>query len=137
MTLKPWDEIAPEPLAFPIGGRTFTVQPMTYKDGLRLEHLLDDPKAREGLTNRDLWQLGLGDTFDQMVDAGVTTDAIARAGLAAITDYQHGRAAAEVIWESGLHPQALADQAAAERPTRTHAKRTRRGTGGGRAPHPA
>lgn len=111
MALKPWEEIAPEPLAFPIAGRTFTVKPLSYKDGLRVEALFASEKVE--ITNEELWRLGLGDTFDEMVEAGVPPAAVARAGMAAITDYQRGRAAAELIWESGLNPEALAAAATA------------------------
>lgn len=134
MSLKPWEDLAPEPLAFPIGGRIFTVKPLSYKDGLNLEHLLSDAEARDGLTDRDLWRLMLGDTFDEMVEAGVAPQPLARAGMAALADHQRGREAAEAIWESGVSPEALAAAAtAATRKTKSSKKASTRSTGSGAA----
>lgn len=111
MALKSWDEVGPEPLAFPIGGHTYVLRE-SYKTGLRIQRLFADEKAIAGMTNADLWKLGLGDLYDEMVKADVPSEAVARAGITALTFYRHGRAAAEFIWENDLDPEALAAAAA-------------------------
>lgn len=109
MPLKPYEEFAQEPLAFPIGGKTYTVPPLGYIDGIRLSRVfagedksLDDAPPEEG------WRLVLGSAFDEMVADKVPMEALARAGFTAMTDFQYGRQQAERVWESGLDPKALA-----------------------------
>lgn len=114
MALKPWEELTPEPLTFPIGGKQYVVKPLGFKAGLRLEEILSSDNFA-GAKYEDLWRLGLGDAFDEMVADDVSPRAIARAGMAAITDYRSGRDNAELVWEAGLDPEALAAAATAVR----------------------
>jgi len=111
MALKSWDEVGPDPLTFPIGGRTYVLRD-TLKTGLHILELFADEDELKGMTNADLWRLGLGDLYDEMVENGAPGEAIARAGVTALTFYRHGRAAAEFIWENDLDPEALAAAAA-------------------------
>lgn len=126
MALKAWEEFTPEPLSFPIGGKRYVVKPLGYKAGLRIEEILSSDSL-EGVTNEDLWRLGLGETFNEMVADDVSPKAIARAGMATITDYRHGREAAELVWEAGLDPEALTAAATAVTQQRESASST--GTG--------
>ena len=114
MPLKAYEEFAQEPLAFPIGGKVYTVPPLGFADGIRLQRVLagdddtlDDAPAEEG------WRLVLGSAFDEMVADKVPMEALARAGFTAMTDFQFGREQAERVWEAGLDPKALADAVAA------------------------
>lgn len=120
MPLTPYEEFAAEPLAFPIGGKVYTVPPMGMREGLLLQrvingddHSLDDAPAEDG------WRLVLGSAWDEMVADNVPMAAMARAGLCAMADFQHGRDVAEATWKAGVDPEALAAAltAAAQRKT--------------------
>lgn len=109
MPLKAFEEFAPEPLVFPIGDKQYTVAPLGYREGIRLQgvlagtdHSLDDAKPEDG------WRLVLGKAWDEMVADNVPIEALSRAGFAAMSDFQFGRAAAERVWESGIDPEAMA-----------------------------
>jgi hypothetical protein len=114
MPLKPYEEFAQEPLTFPIGGKLYITPPLGFLDGLRLQrviagedHSLDDKPAEE------VWRLILGPTWDEMVADNVPLEAMNRAGMAALADFQFGRTIAETVWESGVDPEALAAAATA------------------------
>lgn len=110
MPLKPYEEFAPEKLAFPIGGKLYVVEPVGYKEGLRLtEMIASKPGAEFKETAEDIWRLVLGKAYDAMKKDNVPGDALARAAFAALTDFQFGRDAAETVWESGVDPKALTD----------------------------
>jgi ParB-like chromosome segregation protein Spo0J len=111
MTLKPWDEFAPEPIQIPVGGKVYTLPPMAFKTGLQIQAAIKDPEP--GMTNMDLWRLCLGPVFDEMVEGEAPAAAIERAGMVAYTDWRSGRDAAEAIWETGVSPEALAAAATA------------------------
>lgn len=108
MPLKAYEEFAAEPLAFPIAGKTYTVGPVGFREGIKLQRVLvgeddslDDAPAEEA------WRLVLGPVYDEMVADNVPIEALSRAGLAALADFRFGREAAERTWESGLDPKAL------------------------------
>lgn len=130
MALKAYEEFAEEPLAFPIGGKTYTMPRLTYQQGIRLtrifsgeDHSLDGQPVEEG------WKLVMGASWDEMAADDVPLDAMSRAGLAAVADFQFGRAAAELVWESNISPEALAAATAANRKER---RATQRSTGAAR-----
>jgi len=109
MPLKAYEEFAQEPLTFPIGGKHYVVPPLGFTDGILLQRIIAGED--ESLTNapaEDGWKLILGSAFDDMVADRVPLEAIARAGFAAMTDFQFGREQAELVWESGIDPKALA-----------------------------
>lgn len=127
MALKAYEEFAEEPLVFPIGGKTYTAPDVSYQQGIRLtrifageDHSLDGKPVEEG------WKLVLGVAWDEMAADDVPMDAMSRAGLAAIANFQFGRAAAELVWESNVSPEALAAATAANRKER---RATQRSTG--------
>jgi hypothetical protein len=114
--MKAWEELTGlDPLIFPIGGKDYTVPPATLDQGLLVLSILNgkDPDwAEKPMT--ELFELVLGDTWQQMRADGVPLEAANRAGFAAVADIQEGREAAEAIWESSLNPEALAAQEAAK-----------------------
>lgn len=114
MTLKAYEDFAPEPLVFPIGNKLYTVPALGFREGITLlgvlagtDHTLDDKDPSEG------WRLVLGSAWDEMVADNVPIEAIGRVGFAAMSDFQFGRTAAENVWESGISPEALAAAMAA------------------------
>lgn len=116
MPLKPYEEFA-DPLAFPIGGRVYTVPPLPYRAGLRLQRILAGEDTAEDLPAEDLWRMVMGDAWDQMVADDVPLEAMSRAGIAAVADFRWGRATAENVWESGVDPEALAAALTAANPS--------------------
>lgn len=109
MPLKAYEEFAPEPLTFPIGGKLYELPPLDYRLGLRLQQILaGEDDSLDGAKGEDLFRLVLGSLWDEMKTDGVPLDAMNRAGFAALADYQYGRAMAEKVWENGLDPEALA-----------------------------
>lgn len=134
MALKAYEEIAPEPLAFPIGGKLYTVPPVGFQTGLRLTEMIQaGPQVQSKETAEDLWRMILGPAYEEMKADNVPGDALARAGFAALTDFQFGRDAAEAVWESGADPKALTEimlKRAAEKtpPASTRSRSTASGT---------
>jgi hypothetical protein len=129
MALRPYEELAPEPLAFPINGKVYTVPPVGYREGLRLTEMIQTgPTGKFEESAEDVWRMVLGPTYDQMKADNVPGDALARAAFTALTDFQFGRDAAEVVWESGLDPKALSEamakRTAAKPPASTRSRST-------------
>ncbi|NUO58999.1 MAG: hypothetical protein HOV78_20250 [Hamadaea sp.] len=133
MALK---RFTPEPLVFPMpNGTDYEVPSVDIDRGWRLSQLLARTpaqleKAKE--TDEDLFKLALTDElWDRMKADGVSSTLAFRAGMAALAHYQilesasgsleavHTAAmeAAEAIWESGIHPEAVAAWAAANMTT--------------------
>lgn len=107
--MKSWEDVAPEPLAFPIGAKTYTVPDLDYRAMLTMQKI----RAGESTEYDDAppevtWRLVMGDAFDQMVNDNVPAEAIGRAGLATLAYFEQGIETAEAIWESGVDPKALA-----------------------------
>lgn len=95
----------------PIGGKTYTIPPVSIATGLLLRNAVigDDAKALEelaGNSEEDGYRRILGDAYDEMKADGVPWDALDRAYLTAVTDHQRGRIIAEVVWEVGHDPKA-------------------------------
>jgi hypothetical protein len=111
MPLKPYEEFAPGPLVFPIGGKSYEVPEVRWDRGLKLRDLLEDDNVT---TADERNALLLGDAYEQMQADNVPAAAIARAVLTALVDFRLGREAAEQVWESGLSPEARAPQGATE-----------------------
>jgi hypothetical protein len=125
MALSEYQTFATPPLAFPINGKTYALEPLGIAAGLRLaEAITGQDDELNDLKGSALWQLVLGAVWDQMIADGVPLEAATRAGLAALADHQQGRAFAEVIWETGADPKALEKYLTAKAPNRA-ARRSR------------
>ncbi|WP_076260876.1 DUF7426 family protein [Intrasporangium flavum] len=129
MALK---RFTPEPLIFPMpNGTDYEVPPVDIDRGWRLSQLMSKSQAELDAadeTDEDLFRLVLSDElWDRMRTESVPIDAAWRAGMAALAHFRivdqgqgpladiHAAAmlAAEAIWESGIHPEAVAAWGAA------------------------
>ncbi|GAB3081053.1 hypothetical protein GCM10027053_52020 [Intrasporangium mesophilum] len=107
--MKSWEDVAPEPLAFPINGKVYTVPELPYDAMLTIQKVkAGEYTVLEELAPEQTWRLIMGDAWDEMVDDNVPAEAIGRAGLATLVYFEQGREAAEVVWENGIDPKALA-----------------------------
>ena len=133
MALK---RFTPEPLIFPMpNGTDYEVPPVDIDRGWTLSKLLSRTpaelaKAKE--SDEDLFKLALTEElWERMKADGVPHPDAFRAGMAALAHFQvletssgpreavyaSAMIAAEGIWESGIHPEALAAWAAANQTT--------------------
>lgn len=96
------------PITLPIRGNVYTLPTLTIAQGLQLRAVLD-PDDDETLTDPEFYALLLGEAEEQMRADGVGPDVIARAAFVALADWQSGRPAAEVLWETGIDPKVLTD----------------------------
>jgi hypothetical protein len=108
MPLRAYEDFAAEPLAFPIGNRVYTAPPVGLAEGIKLEQILSGKVNVDDEPQEFMWRLVLGSAWDEMQADNVPAEAAARAGLAAVQDFQFGREAAEAAWEAGIDPKALA-----------------------------
>lgn len=132
MALKAYEELVAEPLVFPIGGKLYAHKAIGIAAGMRLAGVLTgDDKSLNELPAQELWKLVLGPLWDQMVADDVPAEAVARAGMAALGDFQYGRDTAVAMWESGDSPEALAARVAANRKGSKPSKST---AGAGKTP---
>lgn len=96
------------PITLPIRSKIYTLPTLTVAQGLQLRAVLD-PDDDETLDDEAFYTLLLGDAIEQMRADGVGPDVIARAAFVALADWQSGRPAAEVLWETGIDPKVLTD----------------------------
>jgi|SRR5690348_3939081 len=115
MPLKAYEDWRPEPLVFPIGGRTYEVPALSWEAGVRLTKIMDGGEITEEPEAQN--RLLMGDVWDQMLTDGVPLEALSRAALTCLVDFRMGREAAERVWESGLTPEALAPSMGAKTTT--------------------
>jgi hypothetical protein len=108
MALKAYEEFAVEPLAFPIGKKVYTAPEIGITEGIQLEQILSGKVNVDDKPQAFMWELVLGTAWTEMQADNVPAEAAARAGLAAVQDFQFGREAAEAAWEAGIDPKALA-----------------------------
>lgn len=108
MALSAYESFANEPLVFPIGGKKYTLKPVSIPNGRILANLISgkDKKLQQA-PSEELWKLVLGDLWDEFEKDGVPVEAATRAGLTALAEFQYGRDAAEAAWEAGADPKAL------------------------------
>jgi hypothetical protein len=130
MALSAYESFANENLVFPIGGKNYELKPVSIPNGIILQGLIagKDEDLAEAPTS-ELWKLVLGDLYEEFIKDGVSAAALARAGLAAIAEYQYGRQTAIAAWEAGADPKALADYMERKFPT-NRASRRSTSTGG-------
>lgn len=106
MAMKPWEEIRPAPLSFPIGGKTYVVPEMPYLDWLTLQ-AIQAGEIDEVAAEADDWRIVLGSALDEMRAGNVPATAIERAGLAAYVYVNFGQEMAEAVWEAGVDPKEI------------------------------
>lgn len=107
--MKSWEDVAPEPLSFPIGGKTYTVPELGYRAMLTVQKIrAGESTEYDDAKPEDTWRLVMGAAWDEMTADDVPGEAIGRAGLATLAYFEQGIETAEAIWESGVDPKALA-----------------------------
>lgn len=124
-----------EPLTLPIRGKAYTIPPMGVLDIARYEQAVADPK-KHPLTSEEFERLCLGDVYEVMRGDNVPPAYIVRAAYTSLAEATRGRAAAEIMWETGGDPKAIQAQvqAATEAQTTPPAEEPttrRRATGSG------
>jgi hypothetical protein len=109
--MKSWEDVAPEPLSFPIGGKVYTIPELPYTSMLTLQKIkAGEPTEYDDAKPEDTWRLVMGSAWDEMTADNVPGEAIGRAGLATLAYFEQGPDVAEAIWEHGIDPKALAEQ---------------------------
>jgi len=107
--LKAYEDFAAEPLQFPIRGKVYTAPELGIREAVKLEQILAGKVNVDDEPQEYVWQLVLGDAWAEMQADNVPGEAAARAGLAAVQNFQFGREAAVATWEAGIDPKALAE----------------------------
>lgn len=102
-----------EPLRLPINGKTYTIMPVSMADGLRMQ----SQEEIAALPVEEFRTIFLGPAFMEMIEDGISAQWVSRAALTALTDFQAGRKAAEVMWETGGDPLELAAWVKRTKPT--------------------
>lgn len=119
-------------LDLPIRGKTYRVEQLGYRDGLRIRLATeavqagDTAKALELMPNDEYEQVMLGDALAQMRADNLPHGWIIRAVMTAQAWSTAGREVAEAMWESGPSPEALAASMQAARDDSTTSPNTPR-----------
>ena len=106
--LQDYQDFDRDPLKIPIRGKVYEIPELGAKDGARIR-LEQDPKTAKGMTSEELRRIVLGSALKQMIADNVPQPAIGRALMAAITDAERGRTAAELMWNTGGDPKAITE----------------------------
>lgn len=125
MPFKEYESFA-EPLALPIGGKTYIIPPVGIRDGLKLTTALAEKDTK--LTNEEFSRLLLGSAYDELVAANVPAAAFGRVVATALAEFQGGRATAELMWETGGDPKAIKAQTPEAEATTTPRRASTSGT---------
>ena len=138
MAFKDFQEIAPDPLTLPINGHAYEIPAVSAADGLRAWRMIRDGKRADGKPAKveDIARLLLGDVQRRMVADKVSWQALNRVYLTVISDFTNGRSAAEVMWETGGNPKALANLTRSNKPDEAGTTPTPASTSGTRTSHP-
>jgi hypothetical protein len=127
MPFKGYDEVAKEPIVLPIHGKEYTLPEVKIADGIRFNEVLSGLR-NEPLSDLEFMRTFLGDTYDQMLADNIPAPAVMRAALTAVADWQAGRAAAEIIWDTDASPKGLTELVESLLPNRK-ARRASKPTG--------
>ena len=92
-------ELMDPELVLPIGGREFRVS-CSARQGLHLVQLLNEKPRLSDEQERDEIVFALGDTYEQMTEAGVSWPKIAVAGRVVMAHYGLSPEAGRMVWES-------------------------------------
>ncbi|QDZ15778.1 DUF7426 family protein [Humibacter ginsenosidimutans] len=96
-----------DPLALPVGGKEYTIPPLSFEAGARVNGVLD---GTEELNEEQFLRLVLSDDiFDQLIADGVSAQAINRFGKVALTDFKYTREMAIKMWETAGDPKAMTE----------------------------
>jgi hypothetical protein len=127
---KDYSELV-EPLVLPIAGKQYTIPPVGAADGIRF-NLAVDPTTNTAtsISDDEFMRMFLGDALDEMVADNVPSPAMMRAAMTALADFQRGRSVAEVVWETGADPKALADYVMRSLPNRESKRKASKHSGG-------
>lgn len=101
MGFRPLEEIE-GPIILPFRGKEFTIPPLSFEDGVRLQAAA----TAKTLTDAELVRTLLGPVQEELHDAGASPALIGRVTAVAIAEWKYGRDAAEKAWED---PKALGD----------------------------
>lgn len=104
---KDYAELAGELLQLPINGKTYTIPAISAKNGIQAQQLIQRSLNGESIPMSELAPLVMGPAYQQMLDDDVPAAAFTRAQLTALADFQSGRKAAEVTWETSGDPKEL------------------------------
>lgn len=88
------------PLVLPIKGKEYTIPKPTLQQGLRLHAILTQEVDDADL--KEVYDILLGDTADQLKADGVGPGTIDRVFFTALADFQTDREGAEKLWENGV-----------------------------------
>lgn len=115
---KDFDELA-DPLILPIKGKLYTIPPVGAADGIRF-NLAADPTVKDAspISDEEFFRIFLGTAYDEMVADNIPGAALIRAAYAALADFQSGRGAAVIMWETGGDPKAIEAYSRAHAPNR-------------------
>jgi hypothetical protein len=106
--LSDFNSFALPPLAFPLGGKKYTLPRVSIPAGIILADILSGKDKRWAKKDGvELFKLVLGPLWDEMIADDVPLDFMTRCALTAIADHQYGRDVAIVTWETGADPKGL------------------------------
>lgn len=106
MPFKDYDDFAEGPIEVPFRGKTYTIPQPDLDTGLRLNRLVTD-EAESEMPVDELWKLILGPLLDEFRADSVPIAFVGRVAMTALADFLHGRAVAEMAWETGNDPKAV------------------------------
>lgn len=139
MAFKEFEEVT-TPLVLPIKGKLYTIPSIGVADGIKLAENIDPKSAEKPMTNEEFRHITLGTAYAEMIADNAPALAVALAAQTALVDYQTGRAAAEIFWETGGDPKGMSRMvdearaaltAAAMTPPAAASTTRRRATGSG------
>lgn len=107
MAFKNFEEIT-TPLVLPIGPKEYTIPALGMADGIKLAAHLAPDSDEPPMTNEQFHRFLLGPVYDEMLADNVPSLVVPLAAQTALVDYQTGRAAAEIFWETGGDPKGMA-----------------------------
>lgn len=115
MALRDYRDFDAGLLRLPIGGREYIIPEVTLSTGVLLRRAIegDADAVAELDAGTTLYERVLGDAYALMKANDVPEGALERAVVTALADFRHGRVAAEMAWETGQDPEALAAALAA------------------------
>jgi hypothetical protein len=105
MTFEDYQQVA-DFLTLPINGKKYRIRPVGMADGVRFKAVRSG-ELDEIIDDVEFNRIFLGDSYHEMVADNVPKDALERASLTALADFEIGRGTAEIIWKTGGSPKAI------------------------------